>query len=70
MALTDQTGRSKRLMIDATHLKAHRTAGLCLKKAFRRHIGRTKGDLNLKLHGACDGQGRPVRPSSDSRASQ
>ena len=25
-----------------------------------RHIGRTKGGLNSKLHAACDGQGRPV----------
>nr|WP_242008556.1 transposase [Acetobacter ghanensis] len=26
VALTEQAGRSKRLMIDATHLKAHRTS--------------------------------------------
>ena len=31
-ALTEQAGRSKRLMIDATHLKAHRTAASLLKK--------------------------------------
>ena len=29
--------------------------------AFPRHIGRTKGGLNSKLHAVCDGQGRPVR---------
>lgn len=34
---------------------------LCSKKAFPRHIGRTKGGLNSKLHAVCDGQGRPVR---------
>ncbi|KFL88913.1 Mobile element protein [Acetobacter malorum] len=32
VALTGQAGRSKRLMIDATHLKAHRTAASLLKK--------------------------------------
>ncbi|MBV1825228.1 IS5 family transposase [Komagataeibacter oboediens] len=31
------------------------------KRAFLRHIGRTKGGLNSKLHAVCDGQGRPVR---------
>ncbi|MFT8814430.1 IS5 family transposase [Acetobacter fabarum] len=31
------------------------------KGAFPRHIGRTKGDLNSKLHAVCDDQGRPVR---------
>lgn len=32
VALTEKAGRSKRLMIDATHLKAHRTAASLLKK--------------------------------------
>jgi transposase len=32
VALTEQAGRSKRLMIDATHLKAHRTSASPLKK--------------------------------------
>jgi hypothetical protein len=31
------------------------------KEAFPRHIGRTKGSLNSKLHAVCDDQGRPVR---------
>ncbi|MCE0745568.1 IS5 family transposase, partial [Acetobacter sicerae] len=31
------------------------------KGAFPRHIGRTKGGLNSKLHAVCGGQGRPVR---------
>nr|WP_194300993.1 IS5 family transposase [Acetobacter oeni] len=62
VALTEQAGRSKRLMIDATHLKAHRTAASLLKKGlFPRHIGRTKAGLNSKLHAVCDGEGRPVR---------
>ena len=32
VALTEQVGRSKRLMIDATHLKAHRTSASLFKK--------------------------------------
>lgn len=32
VALTEQAGRSKRLMIDATHLKAHRTSASLLRK--------------------------------------
>ncbi|WP_408870962.1 IS5 family transposase [Acetobacter fabarum] len=62
VALTEQAGRSKRLMIDATHLKAHRTSASLLKKGlFPANIGRTKGGLNSKLHAVCDDQGRPVR---------
>ncbi len=59
--LARKGGTPKRLMIDATHLKAHRTAASLLKKGlFPRRIGRTKGGLNSKLHAVCDGQGRPV----------
>ena len=48
-------------MIDATHLKAHRTAACRLKKGdVPRRIGRTKGGLNSKLHAVCDGEGRPM----------
>ncbi|MDG6095350.1 transposase [Acetobacter sp. AN02] len=32
VALTEQAGRSKRLMIDATHLKVHRTSASRLRK--------------------------------------
>ncbi|NHN87018.1 transposase, partial [Acetobacter musti] len=32
VAVTEQAGRSKRLMIDATHLKAHRTSASLLRK--------------------------------------
>ncbi|WP_415421132.1 transposase [Acetobacter fabarum] len=31
------------------------------KRAFPRHIGRTKGGLNSKLHAVCDDRGRLVR---------
>ncbi|WP_408744018.1 IS5 family transposase [Acetobacter orientalis] len=62
VALAEQAGRSQRLMIDATHLKAHRTSASLLKKGlFPANIGRTKGGLNSKLHAVCDDQGRPVR---------
>jgi transposase len=56
-----KAGTPDRLMIDATHLKAHRTAASLLKKGdVPRRIGRTKGGLNSKLHAVCDGQGKPV----------
>ncbi len=48
------------LMIDATHLKAHRTAASLLKKGSSRCIGRIKGGLDSKLHAICDSQGRPL----------
>jgi len=48
-------------MIDATHLKTHRMAlSLNLGKR-KRHIGRTKGGLNSKLHVMTDAFGRLVR---------
>jgi transposase len=60
-ALATEGGPPSRLMIDATDLKAHRTAASLRKKgAFPRCIGRTEGGLNAKLPAVCDGQGRPV----------
>ncbi|MGA1816129.1 MULTISPECIES: IS5 family transposase [Sphingobium] len=60
-ALAAKGGKPEQLMIDATHLKAHRTAASLLKKGmFPRRIGRTKGGLNSKLHTVCDGKGRPL----------
>ncbi|RYE72779.1 MAG: IS5 family transposase [Oxalobacteraceae bacterium] len=52
----------KTVMIDATYLKAHRTASsLRVKKGgFGRLIGRTKGGLNTKLHAVTDANGRPL----------
>src|SRR5690554_1999336 len=48
-------------MIDATHLKAHRTAASFLEKgSVSRYIGRTKGGLKSKLHAVCGGAGRPL----------
>ncbi|WP_156418557.1 IS5 family transposase [Aureimonas sp. D3] len=50
------------VMIDATYLKAHRTASsLAVKKGgFGRLIGRTKGGMNTKLHAVADANGRPL----------
>ena len=63
-ALAAEGGKPDRLMIDATHLKAHRTAAAKPFEAelatVSRRIGRTRGGLNSKLHAVCDGQGRPL----------
>jgi transposase len=52
----------KTVMIDATYLKAHRTASsLRVKKGgLGRLIGRTKGGMNTKLHAVTDANGRPL----------
>jgi len=49
-ALAGDGPKPKRIMIDATHLKAHRTAASLLKKGlFPVGIGRMNGGLNSKL---------------------
>ena len=52
--------KPERIMIDATHLKAHRTAASLKKGPVPRRIGRTKGGLNSKLQAVCDSRGRPL----------
>ena len=57
--------RSKQLhilMIDATHIKVHRTATSFRANAgeLGRFIGKTKGGWNTKLHAICDGEGRII----------
>ena len=48
-------------MIDATYLKAHRTASsLRVKRDLGRLIGRTKSGMNTKLHAVADANGRPL----------
>lgn len=47
-----------RIIIDSTHLKAHRMAASLLKKDS--FIGRTKDELNSKLHAVCDRGGKPL----------
>ena len=44
-SLAGQSGKPDRLIIDGTHLKAHRTAASLLKGAVPHRIGRTKGGL-------------------------
>lgn len=52
MGLAAESAEHKTIMIDATYLKAHRTASsLWVKKGWReRQIGRTNGGMNTKLH--------------------
>ncbi len=59
-ALPAEPGPPQQLMIDSTHLMAHRTASSLLKKGAPRCIGITRGGMNSKLHAVCDGQGRPI----------
>jgi hypothetical protein len=62
-ALTHKGRKPEQVMIDATHLKAHRTAASLLKKEpVPRRIGRTKGGLNSKA-------ARGLRPVADARSS-
>ncbi|MDZ7894502.1 MAG: IS5 family transposase [Sphingobium sp.] len=57
-----QASERRTVMIDATYLKAHRTASsLRVKKGNPgRLIGRTKGGMNTKLHAVTDANGRPI----------
>ena len=58
--LAVQGGKPDQLMVDATHLKAHRTAASLLKiGTIPRRIGRTRGGLKSKQHAICDDRGRP-----------
>jgi transposase len=65
--LASEGGDQKTNMIDATYLKAHRTASsLRAKKGGPddqrgRLIGRTKGGLNTKLHAVTDAMGRHLK---------
>ena len=62
--LAAEHGEEETVTIDATYLKAHRTAtSMAVKKGGRgRLIGRTKGGMNTKLPATCDSQGRPLDP--------
>jgi transposase len=58
--LVAEGGLPDQLMVDAAHLKAHRTAANLRKRGAASHrIGRTKGSPNSKLHAVCDEHGRP-----------
>ena len=48
-------------MIDATHLKAYRTAASLLKKGLYPDVSdAARGGLTTKLQVVCDGKGRPL----------
>ncbi|WP_252349008.1 transposase [Gluconobacter cerevisiae] len=65
VALTEQAGRSKRLMIDATHLKAHRTSASLLKKGLSPSYRTNKRRPELKTSCHVRWTGTPCPPSSD-----
>jgi len=53
--LAAESGTPDRVMVDSTHLKAHRTAASLVKKGDSPClIPRTKGGLNSKLHVVCE----------------
>ena len=58
-----EVAEHKTIMIDATYLKARRTAcSLWVKKGGAgRLIGRTKGGMNTKPHAVTDASGRPFK---------
>ena len=61
-ALVARAGVPERLMIDSTHLKAHRTAASWQKRGcFTLHRTHLRGGPNSKLHAVCDEKGRFVR---------
>ncbi|TKW63209.1 MAG: IS5 family transposase [Paracoccus denitrificans] len=63
VGLAAESDEHKTIMIDATYLKAHRTASsLRVKKGGGgRQIGRTKGGINTKLHAVADAKGRLIQ---------
>jgi hypothetical protein len=58
--LANEGSGRERIVIDATYLKANRTAASLWKKGCSRCTGRTKSWLNSKPHAVCDEQGRPM----------
>lgn len=61
--LSAEAPDNKTISIDATYLKAHRTASSLRSKkgGHGRLIGRTKGGMNTKLYAVTDAIGRPIR---------
>lgn len=60
MALANGSGEPERIMIDATHLKAQRTAASLVQKGLSRLFRVEKGGLNSKLHAVCDEAGKLI----------
>jgi transposase len=59
--LVRQDAETEMIMIDAIHLKAHRTALSLRKKGSKRLIGQIRGGMNSKLHVVCDSKWRPIQ---------
>ncbi|MCE6949721.1 IS5 family transposase [Cereibacter sphaeroides] len=60
MGLAAEQAEHKTIVIDATCLKALRTAPSLRVRGRGRQIGRTKGGMNTKLHAVADAKGRPI----------
>ena len=58
--LAGQEAKPKRLMIDATHLKAHRTAGSLQKRGSSPPYWADQRWGELEAARVCDGLGRPL----------
>ncbi|MBR1138934.1 MAG: IS5 family transposase [Bradyrhizobium sp.] len=54
-------GPPAEVLIDSTHMKAHRSAGGGKGGARPQAIGISRGGRNSKLHALTDGEGRPLR---------
>ncbi|MDG5487391.1 IS5 family transposase [Sphingomonas sp. BGYR3] len=60
-ALAAAGGPSAEVLIDSTHMKAHRSAGGGKGGRSFQAIGISRGGRNSKLHALTDGEGRPLR---------
>jgi transposase len=57
-ALAAAGGPPAEVLLDSTHIKAHRSAAGGKGGASRQAIGVSRGGRNTKLHAVCDGHGR------------
>ena len=70
-SLAGEGSPPERIMIDATHLKAHRTSASLLKKGlFPVVSAEPRVELNSKLHAVCDQEGRPLVMMLSERADE
>ncbi|WP_086011743.1 IS5 family transposase [Sphingomonas sp. PAMC 26621] len=61
VTLAAADGPPAEVLIDSTHMKAHRSAGGGKGGRFVQAIGISRGVRNSKLHALIDGEGRPLR---------
>ena len=62
-AVLDRCGpaiKGKRLFLDSTHVKVHKSGSNPAGGQQFQALGRTKGGLNTKIHAAVDGKGNPA----------